>query len=230
MAKRNILAVDDEDDIRELLHYNLTREGYEVTCVASGEDALKIIETILPDLVLLDLMLPGIDGLEVCRRLKYTPRTAAIPVIILSAKGSDADVVSGLELGAEDYIVKPFSPSVLCARARAALRRREAAPVSPAQLLEFGSLTIDPVRFEAASAGTQLTLTSTEFKILHFLAARPGCVFTRSQIVTAVHGEKYPVTDRSIDVQIVNLRKKLGVSGDLIETIRGVGYRFKSAR
>ena len=228
MAKAHILAVDDEDDIRELLEYNLTREGYHVTCLPSGEEALEFVAQNKPHLLLLDLMLPGIDGLDVCRRIKLNPETTGLPVIILSAKGSDTDVVVGLELGAEDYIVKPFSPQVLCARVRAALRRRAAPKSDVSHPIRTGKLVIDPVHYEVSCGEEKIPLTSTEFKILHFLAGHPGCVYTRAQLVKTAHGENCAVTDRSIDVQIVNLRRKLGVCGESIETIRGVGYRFRS--
>jgi two-component system phosphate regulon response regulator PhoB len=183
----------------------------------------------LPGLILLDLMLPGMDGLEVCRALKKQPATAHIPVIMLTARGEEADVVAGLELGADDYIPKPFSPRVLIARVRTVLRRREreAAPVDKSGLLRIHELTIHPGRNEVLVDGEPVELTFTEFRVLHLLASRPGWVFTRNQIVDAVRGESYAVTERAVDVQIVGLRRKLGESGKYIETVRGVGYRFK---
>ena len=227
MAKEHILVVDDEEDILELVRYNLVKEGYRVTAVASGEEALKSARSARPDIILLDLMLPGVDGLEVCRLLKQDSKTRHVPIIMLSAKGEEADIVTGLELGAADYITKPFSPRVLVARLRAVLRRRTTETISESAPLNIHEMTIHPGRHEVLVQGEPVDLTVTEFRLLHMLARRPGWVFTRSQIVNGVHGEDYPVSDRSVDVQVVGLRKKLGVSGDYIETVRGVGYRFK---
>ncbi|AEB10451.1 response regulator [Desulfobacca acetoxidans] len=227
MAKEHILVVDDEEDILELVRYNLTKEGYRVTAVATGEEALRTAHSIHPELILLDLMLPGVDGLEVCRKLKQDPKTSHVPIIMLSAKGEEADIVTGLELGAADYVTKPFSPRVLIARLRAVLRRRSAEPLSESAPLTIHDLVIHPGRHEVLIQGQQVDLTVTEFRLLHMLARRPGWVFTRSQIVNTVHGDDYPVSDRSVDVQVVGLRKKLGALGDYIETVRGVGYRFK---
>jgi two-component system, OmpR family, alkaline phosphatase synthesis response regulator PhoP len=227
MAKEHILVVDDEEDILELVRYNLAKEGYRVTTVASGEEALKSVRSIQPDIILLDLMLPGVDGLEVCRLLKHDPKTQHIPIIMLSAKGEEADIVTGLELGAADYITKPFSPRVLVARLRAVLRRRATDTVSENTPLTIHELVIHPGRHEVLVEGLPVDLTATEFRLLHLLARRPGWVFTRSQIVNGVHGDDYPVSDRSVDVQVVGLRKKLGPSGDYLETVRGVGYRFR---
>jgi two-component system, OmpR family, alkaline phosphatase synthesis response regulator PhoP len=227
MAKEHILVVDDEEDILELVRYNLVKEGYRVTTVASGEEALKSARSAQSDIILLDLMLPGVDGLEVCRLLKHDPKTQHIPIIMLSAKGEEADIVTGLELGAADYITKPFSPRVLVARLRAVLRRRATETVSESAPLTIHELVIHPGRHEVLALNQPVDLTVTEFRLLHMLARRPGWVFTRTQIVNGVHGDDYPVSDRSVDVQVVGLRKKLGVSGDYIETVRGVGYRFK---
>jgi two-component system, OmpR family, alkaline phosphatase synthesis response regulator PhoP len=227
MAKEHILVVDDEEDILELVRYNLVKEGYRVTTVASGEEALKSARSAQSDIILLDLMLPGVDGLEVCRLLKHDPKTQHIPIIMLSAKGEEADIVTGLELGAADYITKPFSPRVLVARLRAVLRRRAAETVSESAPLTIHELVIHPGRHEVLVRNQPADLTVTEFRLLHMLARRPGWVFTRTQIVNGVHGDDYPVSDRSVDVQVVGLRKKLGVCGDYIETVRGVGYRFK---
>ena len=227
MAKEKILVVDDEEDILELIRFNLVREGSKVLCASSGEEALSIAQSEIPDLMVLDLMLPGIDGLEVTRILKSDLKTKNIPIVMLTAKGEEADIVTGLELGADDYITKPFSPRVLVARVRAVLRRqlkeyREETPV-----LRIHDMVIHPGRHEVLINGKPVQLTLTEFGILEYLARRPGWVFTRSQIVDAVKGEDYYVTDRSVDVQIVGLRKKLGPAGTYIETVRGVGYRFK---
>lgn len=227
MGKAHILAIEDETDIQELLRYNLTREGYRVTLAASGEEGLRLARSEMPDLILLDLMLPGMDGLEVCRRLLATEATRSIPIIMLTAKGEEADIVTGLELGAADYITKPFSPKVLIARIRAVLRRQPEAEAPTEEIIKIHDLVIHAGRHEVLVQGQPVDLTITEFRLLQLLARRPGWVFTRSQIVNRVHGEDYPVTERSVDVQIVGLRKKLGPAGRYIETVRGVGYRFK---
>lgn len=227
MPKEHILIVDDEEDIVELLEYNLNKEGYRITSVTTGEKVLGLAKTLLPDLIVLDIMLPNLDGLEICKLLKKDSKSQHIPIIMLSAKGEEADIVTGLELGADDYVTKPFSPRVLIARVRTVLRRIKLAPTDDNSILNIHELVIHPGRHEVLINGESQDLTFTEFKILHFLARRPGWVFTRNQIVDAVRGEDYPVTDRSVDVQIVGLRKKLGDYGNYIETVRGVGYRFK---
>jgi len=227
MSGENILVVEDEKDIQELVRYNLAREGYRVTCADTGEDALKKAKTLIPDLMVLDLMLPGVDGLEVCRRVKQDPVTARIPIIMLTAKGEEADIVAGLELGADDYVTKPFNVKVFITRVRAVLRRGRQGPPMDQEILRFPELEIHPGRHEVQVDGAPVSMTFTEFSILKFLAARPGWVFTRYQIVEAVRGEDYAVTDRSVDFQIVGLRKKLGPAAGRIETVRGVGYRFK---
>lgn len=227
MSKEKILVVDDEEDILELVRYNLFKNGYLVTCVSSGEQAMAKLRDETPNIILLDLMLPGMDGLDVCRNLKTNPATMNIPIIMITAKGEDADIVTGLELGADDYLTKPFSPRVLLARIRAILRRNKQDELDETSVLKTHDIVVNPARHEVLVKGQQLVLTATEFGILHFLARRPGWVFSREQIISAVKGDDYPVTERSVDVQIVGLRKKLGESGDLIETVRGVGYRFK---
>ncbi|NOZ24108.1 MAG: response regulator [Planctomycetes bacterium] len=227
MAKEHILVVEDEEDILELVRYNLAKEGYRVGGAISGEEALAKVKAEPPDLVVLDLMLPGVDGLEVCRRLKADAALSQVPVIMLTAKGEEADIVTGLELGADDYITKPFSPRVLIARIRAVLRRKAEGGGEQDAPIHAGNLHIHPGRHEVLVGGEPVDLTATEFRVLHYLVRNPGWVFTRYQIVDAVHGEDYPVTDRSVDVQIFGLRKKLGPAGKQIETVRGVGYRFK---
>jgi len=228
-AAPRILVVDDEEDLLELVRYNLSKEGYQVECVGSGEDALKAARRQPPDLIVLDLMLPAVDGLEVCRRLKADAKTRDVPIVMLTAKGEDSDMVAGLERGADDYIAKPFSPRVLAARVRALLRRHEARVQAERETtIDVHELSIHPGRHEAKLAGQPLELTYTEFALLHFLARRPGWAFTRTQIVDAVKGEDYPVTERSVDVQVAGLRKKLGSFGSYIETVRGVGYRFRA--
>jgi two-component system, OmpR family, alkaline phosphatase synthesis response regulator PhoP len=231
VAKETVLVVDDERDILELVKYNLDKEGYQVTVVATGEDALLATRTKMPDIVVLDLMLPGVDGLEVCRRLKADPKTRAIPIVMLTAKGDEADVVTGLELGAADYVTKPFSPRVLTARIRAVLRRGDAAEDTGTTIRVKG-LTIHPGRHQVTVNDKPVELTATEFRIMVFLAKRPGWVFTRQQIVDAAQGDDVFVTDRfvtdrSVDVHIVSLRRKLGECGAYIETVRGVGYRLQ---
>ncbi len=227
MARENILVVDDEEDILELVGYNLTKAGFRVSCVASGGEALKAARTMAPDLVVLDLMLPGLDGLEVCTLLKNDPKTKDAAIVMLTARGEEADVVRGLELGADDYVTKPFSPRILLARVQAVLRRREAEAVEQSATIRVHGLLINPGRHEVLLNGEPLDLTYTEFRVLQLLARRPGWVFTRSQIVDSVRGAGYAVTDRAVDVQIVGLRKKLGAAGACIETVRGVGYRLK---
>ena len=226
-AKDRVLLVDDEEDILELVHYNLTRAGHDVTAVASGEDALKAARTSPPDLVVLDLMLPGVDGLEVCRLLRKDARTRDVPIVMLTARGEEADVVRGLELGADDYVTKPFSPKVLVARVKAVLRRRRVVAPDEQQRVERLGIAIDPRRHEVIVAGRRAELTHTEFKLLHLLARRPGWVFTRQQIIDAVQGEDVAVTPRSVDVHVVALRRKLGEAGEAVETVRGVGSRFR---
>ena len=223
---KKILIVDDEEDICELVRYNLLRDGFKVTCSNSGENALKKAVSINFDLILLDLMLPGIDGLEVAKILKKDTRTEQISIIMLTAKGEEADIVTGLEIGADDYITKPFSPRVLVARVRSVLRRKKKKTEDKYSVLKIHEFLIDSGRREVTIEGETVDLTFTEFQVLKFLAKNPGWVFTRNQIVDAVKGEGYAVTDRSVDVQIAGLRKKLGNFNNYIETVRGVGYRF----
>lgn len=228
MAKGNILVVDDEKNLLQLVNYNLSKEGYSVNAVTTGEEALEAARSRHPDLILLDLMLPGVDGLEVCRLIKNDPTMSHIPVIMLTARGEETDVVAGLELGADDYITKPFSPRVLLARVRALLRRKLKAPNEADQsLIRINDIVIDPGKHQVYLENQPLELTLTEFKLLQLLIQRPGWVFTRYQIVDSLRGEDYPVSERSVDVQIVSLRKKLGTRGDYIQTVRGMGYKFK---
>jgi two-component system alkaline phosphatase synthesis response regulator PhoP len=227
MSRQNILVVDDEDDILELLKYNLNKNGYNAVCVGSGEEALMTARSKLPDLVVLDLMLPGVDGLEVCRILKNDRKTSHIPILMLTAKGEEADIVTGLELGADDYVTKPFSPRVLLARVKAVLRRKAQKPGQEKSALKIHDIEINPGRHEVLIKDKPVDLTYTEFNLLYFLASNPGWVFTRNQIIDALKGDDYAVTDRSVDVQVAGLRKKLGPYGRYIDTVRGVGYRFK---
>ncbi|MDR0993007.1 MAG: response regulator transcription factor [Verrucomicrobiota bacterium] len=227
--KETILIIEDERDIRELLKFQLQQEGFKIETAESGEQALRILKTSKISLILLDLMLPGMDGLEICQRLKAKPKTRDIPIIILTAKSSETDIIKGLGLGADDYVGKPFSAKVLVARIRTVLRRpstlKTDTPVGP--VLQVGDLLIDPSRHKAEIKGKDINLTHTEFRILQILAANPGYAFPRQQIVDHIRGESYAVTERIIDVQIVSLRKKMGSLADWIETVRSVGYRFK---
>ncbi|MHB9036344.1 MAG: response regulator [Armatimonadota bacterium] len=227
MAKERILVVDDEEDILKLVDYNLAKESYRVSAVTSGEKAIIEARASVPDLIILDLMLPGVDGLDVCRILRADPVTRVIPIIMLTAKGDEADIVTGLELGADDYITKPFSPRILLARVKAVLRREKTEPAGESDIVTIHGIRIDPGKHQVAVDGIPADLTLTEFRILHALARRPGWVFTRYQIVECSRGEDSEVTDRSVDVHIVSLRRKLGDAGAYIDTVRGVGYRFK---
>lgn len=227
MAKENVLIIEDEEDIQELINYSLVKEGYHTTTVGTGEEGLKTAKSKQPNLIVLDLMLPGMDGLEICRLLKNDPKTQHIPIVMLTAKGEESDVVAGLELGADDYITKPFSPKVLVARIRTILRRKVKQEVGEDAVLSIHDMTIHPGRHEITVKGKQIDLTLTEFKILHLLSRRPGWVYTRYQIVNEIRGDEVLVTDRAVDVQIVGLRRKLGNLGKLVETVRGVGYRMK---
>jgi two-component system phosphate regulon response regulator PhoB len=226
MARPSILVIEDEPDILELVRYNLAKDGYAVVGADTGEAGLAEVRAQIPDLILLDLMLPGIDGFEVCRTLRTEPRTSAVPVVILTARGEESDIVAGLELGADDYIVKPFSPRVLAARVAAVLRRRASA-LSEQASLRVGDVAIDPTRHEVLIQGRPVELTALEFRLLQYLARHPGWVFTRRQIMQAIGGDDYAVTERAVDVQIHGLRRKLGEPEAYIETVRGVGYRFK---
>jgi two-component system phosphate regulon response regulator PhoB len=227
MPAAKITIIEDEEDIRQLVRYNLEKEGYLVSSHESGEVGLSSIKSDPPDLVLLDLMLPGIDGMEVCRRLKKDAATRDIPVIILSAKGEEADIVAGLEQGADDYLSKPFSPKILLARIHTILRRVTQPLPGEDDVIQVDELLIEPRKFSASISGKMLELTAGDYRLLHFLASHRGWVYTRYQIVDAIRGEGYVVTERAIDVQVAGLRKKLGEYGHYIQTVRGVGYRFK---
>ncbi|HDS16138.1 MAG TPA: response regulator [Proteobacteria bacterium] len=226
--KIKIVVVEDETDIREVLAYNLEREGYQVATASDGEHGVQLIRELLPDLVLLDLMLPGLDGLQVCKRVKNEEQTHDIPIIMVSAKGEESDIVLGLELGADDYITKPFSTRELLARINAVLRRREPGnPTDPGESIRREGVEIDIKRHEIKVDDSPVPFTLTEFKLLHFLAGHPGWVFTRDHLISRIMGEDNFVVDRNIDVHIQAVRKKLGRHRHLIETIRGIGYRFK---
>lgn len=228
MAKKNVFVVEDEEDILDLVRHHLTKEGFVVATATNGLEAVKAILRKPPDLILLDLMLPGLDGLEVCRQLKKEPKTADIPVLMVTAKDEESDVVAGLELGADDYVVKPFRMKELIARVRTALRRQRPAQLDKEAPVRAGDIEIHPGRHEVKVAGEPVEMTFSELRILHALASRPGWVLTRDQIVDAVRGADYAVTDRAVDFQIVGIRRKLGDHADCIETVRGVGYRFRA--
>lgn len=231
MSRQTILIVEDEEDIQQLVSYHMIREGFFVKCADTGEDGLRIFSSEDVALVILDLMLPGIDGLQVCRRIRQMGDGRPVPVIMLTAKGEERDIIEGLEAGADDYITKPFSPRVLVARVKAHLRREEELRAGTRE--KKGRMRL-PMGLEIASDlhrvtldGKSIELTVTEFDTLLFLASRPERVFSRQQIIDEIRGYGHVVTSRSVDVHIHGLRKKLKQAGSLIETVRGVGYRFR---
>ena len=217
-----IFIVEDDPDIHELLRYNLQAAGYETQSAYTGEEAWKLLEQAQPDLMLLDWMLPGMNGLDLLQRMRRHPKLQAIPVFMLTAKGEDADLVQGIEGGADDYLAKPFSLPVLLARIKGLLRR-----AGTSEMVELLKLKLDPQRHLAILDGQSLNLTKTEFKVLLFLAQKPGWVFSRDQLIDAAHGREHAVTERAMDVTMVGLRKKMGEYGSYIETVRGAGYRFQ---
>lgn len=228
MSKQKIVIIEDEPDILELLAYNLKREGFEVFTAFNADIGLPLIRKELPDLVLLDLMLPGMDGLEICRVLKNSVHTQEVAVIMVTAKGEESDIVLGLGVGADDYIAKPFSPKELVARVKAVLRRgmvHEQADQD--EIIEIGELRIDTSKHKVSISGNEIKLTATEFRLLLCLARYCGRVFSREQLLDNALGDDTVVVDRNIDVHIRGIRKKMGITPPLIETIRGVGYRFK---
>lgn len=225
--KHRIHVIEDEADISKLIQYNLSLEGFEVICSYSGEAGLKSIEQYKGDLVLLDLMLPGMGGLQIFQKLKSNQTTANIPIIMVTASGEEEDIVKGLEWGAEDYITKPFSTKVLIARVKTVLRRSAQSTPQKEDVIEIRSLRLHPGKHEVLVSGEKVSLTPSEFQILHLLVRKRGWVFTRSQIVDAIRGDDYAVTDRTIDFQLVGLRKKLSLLAEDIETVRGIGYRFR---
>jgi len=236
MSKEVILIIEDDPDIQEMLSHSLSKEGWKLLPAKTGEDGLKILKNNNVNCILLDIMLPGIDGLKVLKKIKNMEQCRNIPVIMTTAKGEDSDIITGLELGADDYVVKPYSPKVLIARIRAGLRRQEDSVGNFAgdgvgnsvKVWQQGEVKLDSTRHIAYCGGEELDLHATEFALLKHFLSNPDIVFSRNQIITAIHGPDYPATDRSVDVQILGLRKKLGKAGDMIETIRGVGYRFKA--
>jgi len=228
MPAQKIVVIEDEPDILEVIEYNLTREGFRIITAASGDAGYKAVLREAPELVLLDLLLPGLDGIEVCRKLKLEPMTRHIPIIMVSAKGEESDVVLGLGVGADDYVTKPFRPKELLARVRAVLRRGTLKDdQSKADRVIRDGLVIDAARHEVKVDGEPVTLTATEFRLLHLLASHPGRVFTRDQLITRVIGGGAAVIDRNIDVHVRAIRKKLDRRSYLLGTVRGVGYRFQ---
>ncbi len=229
MAKTVVLVVEDELSIFELIRFNLEKEGFTVHGVHRGDEALKETGRINPDLIILDLMLPGLSGIDICKKLRMSDESRDIPILMVTARNDEADIILGLELGADDYLTKPFSPKVLTARVRALLRRRSITDQKSDQTgpISIHGISIDPLRHKVENQGESVSLSLTEYQILEFLARNPGWVFSRGQIISNIKGDDYPVTERSVDVQILNIRKKLGNTGDCIETVRGIGYRMK---
>jgi len=229
MRKPHILVVDDEPDLVELVEYNLKREHFQVTTTADGESALELARKELPDLILLDLMLPGIDGLEVCRQLKSEGRTSHIPIIMLTAKADEADAVIGLAQGADDYVRKPFGIRELVARVSARIRASESAlDQEDRQVIKHGDLVLDSIKHEVELDGQPVQLTMTEFKLLRHLMSNVGRALSRNQLLDGAIAPDTVVIDRNVDVHIATLRKKLGKHASNIETIRGLGYKLKS--
>ncbi len=231
MEKPTILVVEDDADIQQLVSYNLIKSGFNVTCADSGEDALRLLDQEEVDLIILDLMLPGKNGFEICSLIRSDQEHQQPPIIMLTAKSEEDDIVTGLSCGADDYVTKPFSPRVLIARVQAALRRKPETMVEDQEedqeSIAIHSMLIHRGRHEVTVAGEQIHLTATEFTILEQLSTRPGWVFTRQQIIDRIRGYDYLITPRAVDVQIFGLRKKLGKMGNYIETVRGIGYRLK---
>jgi two-component system phosphate regulon response regulator PhoB len=227
MPKAKIFVVEDDKDIIELVQYNLEREGFAVSAVSTGEEALPRLKQETPDLIVLDLMLPGIDGLETCRLIKQENKLKNTPLIMLTAKSEESDVIVGLQLGADDYITKPFSPKVLVARVKAVMRRLSDKTPAAMDIKSFGDLTIDVPKHKIMYQGKAIELTSIEFKILEFLSRSPGRVFTRDQIMDNVWKDGKFIVDRAVDVHVRGLRKKLNKASEYVETVRGIGYRFK---
>ena len=228
MTKEVILVIEDDPEIQELLSLSMSKEGWKILQVKTGEEGLKILKTKKVNCILLDIMLPGIDGLKTLKKIKEIEQCRDVPVIMTTAKGEESDIITGLELGADDYVVKPYSPKVLIARIRAGLRRQEEkAANAGVNIFQQGDIKLDSARYTAFHGNNQLDLSPTEFSILKHFLSNPDIVFSRNQIIEAIRGTDYPVTDRSVDVQILGLRKKLGEAGDLIETVRSIGYRFK---
>ena len=225
-TSKKVIVIEDEPDIQEIIVHNLLRDGYQVEATPNGERGLELVRRLDPDLVLLDLMLPGLDGVEVCRRMKTDPRTRAVSIIMVTARGEESDVVLGLGLGADDYVSKPFSPRELMERVKAVLRRGPLQDHQSRERIVVGDVVIDAGRHELRVASKRVDLTASEFRLLHCLASQPGRVFTRDQLLNRVAGEGTFIDDRNIDVHVGAVRRKLGAHRHLVETVRGVGYRF----
>lgn len=226
MANIHILIVEDDADISEMIDYNLKKEGFKTRIASDGNEALVILQSHNFDLVLLDLMLPEIDGLEICKKLRADKKTKRLPIIMLTAKSQEADKVIGLELGADDYVTKPFSPREIIARIKAVLRRTQKT-LNEEKMIVVGDLSIDVERHLVKVSNDEVVFTSTEFKLLVFLAQKAGTVVSREVILDNVFGYSSGVYDRTVDTHIKSLRKKLGKAKDYIETIRGFGYRVR---
>lgn len=226
MLKKKIVVVEDEPDILEMLEYNLIREGYQVICANNGLDGLRLIKEQQPNLAILDLMLPGIDGLEICQQVRATSNIANTPIIMLTAKSEESDIVLGLGIGADDYMSKPFSPRELIARIKAMLRREQNSQASQADCITINGLSIDSHKYKVTFNGEKIKLTVTEFRLLEYLAHHPGQVFSREQIMNNAYGSDVVIVDRNIDVHVRSIRKKIGEQHHFIETVRGIGYSF----
>jgi two-component system phosphate regulon response regulator PhoB len=229
MTRPRILIIEDERPLTEVLSYNLQREGYETVIVHDGREGLRKAQMMLPDLIILDLMLPGLTGLEVCRELRAGERTRGIPIVMLTAKAEETDQIIGFSVGADDYVTKPFSVKVLMQRIKALLRRTEDAP-EPGAVIEHLGVCIDRHRHKALVQSEELDLTPTEFRLLECMLRQPGRAFTRQHLMDAAIGEGAVVLERTIDVHVKSLRRKMGPAGDYLETVRGVGYRFREAK
>jgi two-component system phosphate regulon response regulator PhoB len=227
MARDKVLVVEDERSLTDVLTYNLEREGYEPFVAHDGNDGLRKAQTVLPDVIILDLMLPGITGLDICKDLKSSPKTASIPIIMLTAKSEESDQIVGFAVGADDYVTKPFSTKVLLQRVKALLRRKATPEPQDTELISFGKLKIDKRSHKVSLGSHTLTLTPTEFRLLETLIRQPGRAFTRHDLMDSAIGDGAIVLERTIDVHVKSLRRKLGSMGDCIETVRGLGYRFK---
>jgi two-component system phosphate regulon response regulator PhoB len=227
MNKAVVLIIEDDPEIQEMLALAFSGEGWKLYQAETGEAGITLLEKYGADCIILDIMLPGIDGLRTLKKIKAENKWKNIPVILATAKGEEPDIVSGLELGADDYVVKPYSPRVLIARIRTALRRLEEPEKGEKKFWQAGKLTVDALKYEVLWEDSPLDLSATEFAMLLHFVSHPDIVFSRNQIIAAIRGPDYPVTDRSVDVQILALRKKLKAAGEMIETIRGVGYRFR---
>jgi two-component system phosphate regulon response regulator PhoB len=228
MGAERILIIEDDPEIQEMLKYAFAREGWLLIQAGTGEEGLEHLRKAGADCLILDIMLPGMDGFKTLKKIRADENFRGLPIIMCTARGEEADIVTGLELGADDYVVKPYSPRVLAARIRAGLRRKETVSPQNKNSFQLGKLSLDVEKHTAFLEEKPLDLFATEFAILAQFMSHPDIVFTRQKLITAIRGPDYPVTDRSVDVQILGLRKKLGDAGDMIETIRGVGYRFKT--